>query len=64
MKTWLEQYIEEEKNTEYCTYCMEPRGSKFSCCSEVHFIEFKDLPMQDQIDIACDEWEIAFGDKK
>ena len=34
--------------TEYCCYCLTPRGERFSCCQENHFVEFKDLPPEDQ----------------
>lgn len=64
MKSWLEEYIEEEKNTEYCPYCMTPRGEKQHCCGEVHFIAFSDLDVKEQMDIAYQEWEAMHGDKK
>ena len=38
MKSWVEQYLDEEANVEYCPYCMSPRGGKRSCCGEVHFM--------------------------
>lgn len=64
MKTWLEQYIDEEANTEYCPYCMNPRGGKRVCCGEVHFMPFKDLEFQEQMDIAHQEWEMAHKEMK
>ena len=32
----------------YCCYCCEPQGSRFSCCSENHFVEFADLYEEDK----------------
>lgn len=58
MKTWLQQFIEEESDRLYCPYCMEPKGDKHSCCDEVHFIEFKDFDDDTQKQIAQDEWEM------
>lgn len=65
MKSWLEEFIEEQAHVEYCPYCMDERGSKRSCCSEVHFIEFRDLDDESQRQIAMDEWEAQHpGDDK
>lgn len=63
MKTWIEQYIDEEANVEYCPYCMNPRGNKHVCCGEVHFIKFSELEFKEQMDIAHQEWEMAFKEK-
>lgn len=57
MKSWLQEFIKDQASVEYCPYCMEERGSKRSCCSEVHFIEFRDLDDESQRQIAMDEWE-------
>jgi hypothetical protein len=32
----------------YCCYCLEPQGSKISCCGENHFLAFRDLYEADQ----------------
>lgn len=64
MKSWVEQYLDEQAEVEYCPYCMNERGEKMSCCHEVHFIKFKDLEFKEQMDIAHEEWELAFGGKK
>lgn len=58
MKSWLQQFIEEEADNLYCPYCMEPKGDKHSCCDEVHFIAFKDFDDDTQRQIAIDEWEM------
>jgi hypothetical protein len=47
-------------STEYCCYCLDPKGSKYSCCKENHFVPFSDLYEDDQnylIDEQVDEYE-------
>lgn len=58
MKSWLQQFIEEEADQYYCPYCLETQGEKLSCCDEVHFIQFKDFDEETQRQIAADEWEM------
>jgi hypothetical protein len=48
MKSLFEQYREQFSDIEYCCYCLEPKGEKWHCCQENHFIEFKDLDIEDQ----------------
>ncbi len=58
MKTLFEQYREQFADILYCCYCLEPKGESWSCCDENHFIEFKDLYIEDQkfiIDSELDE---------
>lgn len=64
MKSWITDFFDEEAEVEYCPYCLNPRNNKMSCCHEVHFIQFKDLDHQDKLDIASQEWDMAFGDRK
>ena len=64
MKSWVEQYLDEEANTEYCPYCMNPRGGKQSCCGEVHFLKFSELELHEQMEIAHQEWQMAHGEMK
>jgi hypothetical protein len=33
---------------EYCCYCTEPKGDKYTCCSENHFVPFEDLYEEDK----------------
>jgi hypothetical protein len=63
MKSWLQQFIEEQASVEYCPYCMDLRNDKQSCCGEVHFIEFRDLDEETQREIAKEEWDSNFGGK-
>ena len=58
MKSWLQQFIEEEANQYYCPYCMTPQDNKLTCCDENHFTEFKDFDEETQRQIAMDEWEM------
>ena len=57
MKTLFEQYREEFKGIEYCCYCLEPKGDKYHCCQENHFIPFEDLYIEQQMEIVDDEIE-------
>ena len=57
MKSWVEQYLDEQADVEYCPYCMNERGNKMSCCHEVHFIKFSELELHEQMEIAHQEWE-------
>ena len=51
MKTLFEQYREQFSDILYCCYCIEPKGESYSCCDENHFIEFKDLDIEEQKEI-------------
>ena len=51
MKTLFEQYREQFYDILYCCYCLEPKGESYSCCDENHFIEFKDLDIEEQKEI-------------
>ena len=58
MKTLFQQYQDQFVDIPYCCYCLEPQGDKWHCCQENHFIEFKDLDIEDQkeiIDAELDE---------
>lgn len=64
MKSWVEQYIDEQADVEYCPYCMNERMNKRSCCGEVHFIKFSEMELHEQMEIAHQEWEMAHGANK
>jgi hypothetical protein len=55
MKSLFEQYREQFSDILYCCYCIEPKGDKWHCCQENHFIEFKDLDIEDQKAIIDEE---------
>jgi len=55
MKSLFEQYREQFSDILYCCYCLEPKGESYSCCQENHFIEFKDLDIEEQKEIINDE---------
>ena len=62
MKEFYQQLKQEfmQSDTEYCYYCLEPKGDKWSCCKENHFGTFSDLPEDDQaflIQEEIDEYE-------
>jgi hypothetical protein len=60
MKTLFEQYREQFAEIEYCCYCMEARDSKSGCCQENHWVEFKDLGIEDQKEIIQQELDDNF----
>lgn len=55
MKTLFQTYVEEFAHIQYCCYCMEAKEDKLMCCDEAHWIEFKDLDIEDQRAIIDEE---------
>ena len=51
MSEILQEIMEDEAQRLYCAYCAQPKTS-YSCCQENHFIEFKDLDDETQLEIA------------
>lgn len=51
VKNVIEEIMEDEANVQYCCYCVERRGTKMSCCGENHWIEFRDLDDDTQLEI-------------
>ncbi len=62
MKTFVENYLDEHQDDEYCLYCGHDRGYKAQCCGEVHFIKLKDMDMAERLAIIEAEYQQAFGD--
>ena len=40
--------IKDLSHDDYCCYCTEPKGDKYTCCSENHFVPFEDLYDEDK----------------
>ena len=59
MKTFREEVREElmQSSTLYCCYCTTPKGENTTCCSEYHFVTFKDLYPSDQDMLIQDQVE-------
>ena len=59
MKTFREEVREElmQSSTLYCCYCTTEKGDKTHCCSEYHFVAFKDLYPSDQDMLIQDQVE-------
>jgi hypothetical protein len=53
-----QKLIDFHKNSDelYCCYCLEPKGSKWHCCKENHFITFSDFYETDQEEFIA--WEL------
>lgn len=61
MNSWIADFKKEEANVPYCCYCLTRQGSKFSCCDEVHFVPFSELPDYEQEIIIDDEYAEAMA---
>lgn len=57
MSHFMDVFKAEQANVEYCCYCFSVRGEQRSCCSENHFVEYKDLDDDTQQQIAQEEYE-------
>jgi len=64
VKSYIEEFREQEANIEYCPYCTERRDNKHSCCQENHFVPFSDLDDQTQMEIIKEEYDNAYADHK
>jgi len=58
MKDYKQQLIDEHMRSDelYCCYCMEPKGDKYHCCQENHFVTFSDLDDDTKSEFIA--WEI------
>lgn len=61
MKSFIETFMEENSEAEYCAYCLEPKGDKYHCCQENHFIPFKELDEETQLEIMKEELRNAYN---
>jgi hypothetical protein len=57
MNHFMDGFKFEQAHVEYCCYCFSVRGDQRSCCSENHFVEFRDLDDDTQQRIAQEEYE-------
>jgi hypothetical protein len=65
MKNFIEEYKEENAAVQYCPYCMELRRNQLSCCGAFgHWIAFKDLDDNTQMEIIKEEYDSAYGVRK
>jgi len=49
-------------DTQYCYYCLTPKGDSFSCCRENHFGTFANLYPEDQQALLDEECANIIGD--
>lgn len=56
IKTFREQAREElmQSQTLYCCYCTTEKDEKTHCCSEYHFVTFRDMYKSDQEEMILD----------
>lgn len=64
VNNFIIEYKEENAYTKYCPYCVQPKGQKFVCCSEMDWVDFKDLDDDTQLEIIKEEYDNAFGNHK
>jgi hypothetical protein len=64
VKSFIEQVKEELAHIEYCCYCAQPKGDKWHCCQENHFVPFTDLYEEDQQAILEEELAAYEGTDK
>lgn len=64
VKTFVEDYLDEHADDEYCMYCGKERSNRAWCCGEVHFIRLADMEHEEKMAIIEAEYSAAFGDKK
>lgn len=60
MKGFIAEFLEENADTAYCVYCLDPKGDKDQCCHEKHFIPFSDLDTLTQLEIMKEEVNNAY----
>jgi hypothetical protein len=60
MNHFIDGFIAEQKNVEYCVYCnsIRPQMAK-SCCGEQHFVLFRNMDRDHQESLAQREYEWA-----
>jgi hypothetical protein len=58
MVSFVDEFIKEQADVEYCPYCFEERRTYGSCCGEVHFVKFSELHEEAQRYIAISEYEL------
>ena len=51
VKNLIEDVMADEAHVQYCCYCVEKRDGKIGCCGENHWIEFRDLDDDTQLEI-------------
>ena len=61
MKSFMDHFKQENSETEYCAYCLQLRDDKYHCCQESHFIPFKYLDEDCQLEIMKEELHNAYN---
>lgn len=55
---WLERFLDETADQLVCTHCESLKGEATQCCDDKSWKFFKDLPLEKQMEIAKQEWEL------
>ena len=61
MKSFVEEFMEENADTEYCIHCLEPRRGYRCCGHQNPYLEFRDFTDNSQIEIMKKELENAYN---
>ena len=64
VNNYIIEYKEQYADTKYCPYCVQPKSNKFVCCSEMDWVDFKDLDDNTQLEIIKEEYDNAFKNHK
>jgi len=60
MKSFVETFMDENADTEYCVHCLEPRQGYFCCGHQNPYLEFKDFSEKSQLKIMKKELAYAY----
>ena len=60
MKSFIEEFTEENADTEYCVYCTNVRQNYFCCGKRNPYLEFKHFAPSTQLEIMKKELENAY----
>ena len=63
LKTFAQEIREEMMSSqrEYCCYCLTPKGDKWHCCQENHFMKFSDFDDESKKEFIA--WELEEYEK-
>jgi hypothetical protein len=61
MKSFIETFMEESSECEYCIHCLQPRGGYYCCGHQNPYLEFKDFAPETQMEIMKKELANAYN---
>lgn len=61
MKSFIETFMEENKDTQYCPYCLQTRIADTCCDLTNHWVTFKEFDNNTQLEIMKEELANAYN---